>query len=321
MVNGRRGKGEGGISQRGDGRWVGRVDLGWIDGRRHVKAYYGATRRQVAEKLKVALRDQQQGLPLPDERQTTGRFLIQWLDDTARHSVRASTYDSYSRLIRKHVIPTLGRTALARLSAEDLASLYSDLLDKGLSGRTVQYAHAVIHRALKQAVRWNLIVRNPADAVDAPRPQLGRTSQGLAFSEPKTTRGRRSITLPKVAIETLRAHRAAQLEARLAVGSAWEDQDLIFANVVGRPLERQNVQRRSFKPLLRRAGLPDIRFHDLRHSAATLLLSLGEHPKVVQERLGHATIAITMDIYSHVMPDIQRDTATKLDAHFAVQKG
>jgi len=81
-------------------------------------------------------------------------------------------------------------------------------------------------------------------------------------------------------------------------------------------MECQNLMRRSFKPLLRRAGLPDIRFHDLRHSAATLLLSLGEHPKVVQERLGHATTGVTMDIYSHVTPDMQRETASKLDTLF-----
>jgi integrase len=92
----------------------------------------------------------------------------------------------------------------------------------------------------------------------------------------------------------------------------------VFCNSLGRPLERQNILRRSFVPLLERAGLPRIRFHDLRHSSATLLLSLGEHPKVVQERLGHATIAVTMDIYSHVMPELERGAADRLDALFAV---
>jgi integrase len=76
-------------------------------------------------------------------------------------------------------------------------------------------------------------------------------------------------------------------------------------------------EHRSFRPLLVRAGLPSIRLHDLRHSAATLLLSLGEHPKVVQERLGHSTIGVTMDIYSHVLPDMQRNAASKLDTLFA----
>jgi integrase len=100
------------------------------------------------------------------------------------------------------------------------------------------------------------------------------------------------------------------------VGAAWVDQDLIFANGVGGPLERQNIQTRSFKPLLKRAGLPNIRFHDLRHSAATLLLSLGEHPKVVQERLGHSTIAVTLDVYSHILPSMQQQSADRLDVLF-----
>jgi integrase len=98
---------------------------------------------------------------------------------------------------------------------------------------------------------------------------------------------------------------------------AWEDYGLVFPNHVGRPIERQNLLRRSFWPLLSRAELPHIRFHDLRHSAATILLAQGVHPKVVQERLGHSTITVTMDIYSHVMPTLQREAANELDRLFA----
>lgn len=150
------------------------------------------------------------------------------------------------------------------------------------------------------------------------RQQAGRTSAGLQNSEPKTSKGRRMITLPSIAMDALKEHRAEQLELRLSVGPKCVDNDLVFANLVGNPRERQNIQRRSFKPLLRKAGLPDIRFHDLRYSMATLLLSLGEHPKVVQERLGHASISVTMDTYSHVMPELQRETARKLDSVYGV---
>ena len=97
------------------------------------------------------------------------------------------------------------------------------------------------------------------------------------------------------------------------MGSAWEDQGLLFPNSLGKPMERQNLTRQSFEPLLRKAGLPRIRFHDLRHTAATLLLSQGTHPKIVQERLGHATIGMTLDVYSHVLPSIQTEAAEKLD--------
>jgi len=96
-------------------------------------------------------------------------------------------------------------------------------------------------------------------------------------------------------------------------GQAWDDQGLIFPNQIGRPTDRQNLVRRSFKRLLAKAGLPDIRFHDLRHTSATLLLAQGVHPKVVQERLGHSNISVTLDIYSHVLPDLQKEAADQLD--------
>jgi len=376
-VPSKRGRGEGTISKRDDGRWVARVDQGYVDGKRKRKYFYGATRKEVAEKLKKGLTDQQQGLPLPSEVETVAAYLERWIEGAGQAKIRASTYDGYKRIITKHVVPSsIGRVRLAKLTALDLANLYQELLKKGMSARYVQYTHAVIHKALHQATGWNMIARNPADFVEAPKPtrkqhrrltadesrhlldvarddplhalyvlaltggmrsgellglrwsdvdwagnslhvrqQVGRTSAGMEFSEPKTAKGRRTITLPSVAIEALHEHRARQVETRLAA-KAWEDEDLVFPNATGGPMERQNVQRRSFKPLLKKAELPDIRFHDLRHSAATLLLSLGVHPKVVQERLGHATIAITMDIYSEVMPELQSEAADKLDGLF-----
>jgi integrase len=378
----RRGKGEGSITQLVDGRWQARVDLGYERGKRVRKAFYGKTRKEVQEKLTTALHDHQRGLPLPNERQTVGQFLDDWLENTARHTIRPTTFDGYSDLVHHHLVPILGRIPLAKLAPQQIAACYGDLLAKGLAPRTVQYAHAVLHRALEQAVRWNLVARNPTDAVDAPRPQrkeitvltadqaqiflnaakedrlhalyvlalltgmrqgemlglrwhdvdfaagslsvrrtLVRTSQGWSWSEPKTAKGRRTIALPALAVEALRQHRIRQLEERLRSGVLWEDLDLVFPNHTGKPLERQNVVKRSFRPLLVRAGLPAIRFHDLRHSAATLLLSLGEHPKVVQERLGHSTIGVTMDTYSHVLPDMQRKAASRLDALFAAEAG
>jgi integrase len=97
--------------------------------------------------------------------------------------------------------------------------------------------------------------------------------------------------------------------------------DRVFCDTEGGALRKSNVRRRSFHPLVRKAGVPTIRFHDLRHTAATLLLAQGVHPKVVQERLGHAQIAMTLDTYSHVLPSMQRDAADKLDALFAGRVG
>ena len=124
----------------------------------------------------------------------------------------------------------------------------------------------------------------------------------------------RSITLTRHAIEALKAHRATQNAERLKAGSLWQDCGLIFCTYGGRPLDSHNVSRTSFKPLLERAGLPDIRFYDLRHTCATLLLSRGHHPKLVQELLGHASVALTLDRYSHVPPGMGDQTAAAMEA-------
>jgi integrase len=140
------------------------------------------------------------------------------------------------------------------------------------------------------------------------------TGKGFVVSEPKTAKSRRKIPLAPRTLEVLKRHRASQNAQRLALGDAWEDQGWLFANAVGKPLDVGNLIRRSFQPLLKKANLPPIRFHDLRHSCATLLLVMGVHPKVIQERLGHSQIAVTLDTYSHVLPSLQEDAAQRLDA-------
>ena len=111
----------------------------------------------------------------------------------------------------------------------------------------------------------------------------------------------------------MRRHRKAQLEERMKLSGLWEDHDLVFTTGVGTPISHADLITRSFKPLLKRAGLPDIRFHYLRHTRATLLLSRGVHAKLVQELLGHATIAVTLDTYSHVLPGMEHGPADTID--------
>ncbi|MDQ2914625.1 MAG: tyrosine-type recombinase/integrase [Chloroflexota bacterium] len=124
------------------------------------------------------------------------------------------------------------------------------------------------------------------------------------------------MSLTDIAIAALRRHRAVQLQDRLAAGSEWVDDDVVFATHAGRPLHASHVLG-SFRALCARAGVPRIRFHDLRHTAATLLLGRCVHPKIVSEMLGHSTIAITLDTYSHVTPTMQREAATAIDAALA----
>jgi integrase len=130
------------------------------------------------------------------------------------------------------------------------------------------------------------------------------------YSTPKA-KSRRRIDLAAPEIQALQAHRALQQADRLAYGAAYEEQELVFCTHRGRPLSWRNVTR-EFKKHLVAAGLRNIRFHDLRHTNATLLLEAGVHPKVVQERLGHSDIGTTLNIYSHVMPTLGRDAAQHL---------
>lgn len=138
-----------------------------------------------------------------------------------------------------------------------------------------------------------------------------QTGAGVVFRQPKTHRSRRAITLPAVVVDIMRQQRARQLEQRLQAGPAWKTTDLVFTDALGRPLD-ENGLRRGFYRVLAGASLPRIRIHDLRHTMATLMLSQGEHPKVVSERLGHATVGITLDLYSHVLPGLQAAAADRL---------
>jgi integrase len=238
----------------------------------------------------------------------------------------------------------------------------------------VRYVHAVVHRALEQAVRWRLLPLNPASLVDPPRidrremaslsPEearrfldaargerleaayalavtaglrlgealavrwesldldermlsvvgtLQRLNRELVVAEPKTARSRRRVELTEAATEALRRRRSAQIEERLAAGPFWQESGLVFTDAFGAPLPPY-VLRHAFTRLLGRAQMRPVRFHDLRHTAATLMLGRGIHPKIVSEMLGHSTVGITLDLYSHVTPSMQREAARALDA-------
>ncbi len=140
---------------------------------------------------------------------------------------------------------------------------------------------------------------------------IEETSDSLRFKEPKTAHSRRRIPLPMLTVRALQRHRAEQAQARLRAGRGWRDSGLVFTSLDGGPWW-PSVFGRSFRSLKARAGL-DVRFHDLRHTHASQLLRQGVHPKVVSERLGHASISITMDIYSHLLPGLQAEAAAKID--------
>lgn len=359
--SGKRGNGEGSVTQLSDGRWQARMTL--EDGKR--KAYYGTTRAEAAQKLNAALRDRDRGLPIVGEVQTVEQYLLSWLD-MMQPVLRPRTYKVYRELLTLHAIPALGKTRLARLSAQQIQALYRSTLDKGRSPTTVHHLGTVLHGALKQAERLGLVPRNVCMLVELPRiayhePQalsrdqvltLLRAAQrhpmealftlavttgmregellalrwrdvdlehgtlhvratlrrvpggGFSFDPPKSKKSQRLLMLPNTICLLLRRHRARLAEARLTAGSEWQDYDLVFPTTIGTPMDAISMLRRQFWPFLSQAGLPRIRFHDLRHTAATLLL--GPVPtKVASEYLGHSSTGITENTYQHVIPGMQ----------------
>ena len=353
MTGRRRGQGEGSIYRRSDGRWVAVLDLGWRDGKRTRKYFYGRTREHVARKLARALVRHQQGYEFANEQLTVEQFLGRWLE-AKQGTVTFGTWRRYEELVRLHVNPRIGKRRLARLKPDQLQSFYTEL-QANRSPATVLKVHRMLHSAFKLAVRWEAMPQNVTELVLAPPTRqrhefdtftveqargflkavhgdrlealyvLAITTGmrqgellGLRWRDVdlergrlqlvrrlKTRQSRRAVVLPELAVTALVEHCQRQAAEREQQGSRWEEQDLVFPSTVGGPLDPHNLRERRFYPLLDRAGLPRIRFHDLRHSCATLLLSEGVHPKIVSDLLGHSQIGITLDLYSHVTATMQ----------------
>ena len=161
------------------------------------------------------------------------------------------------------------------------------------------------------ALRWA--------SVDLSRRQVSvvesteQTAKGVRFKETKSGRAR-TVALPALVVDELRKARIGQAEELLRVGVRLTDQTHIVAQADGQPLQPNSLTHEFVRLLAKARGLPRIRFHDLRHTHATQLLSNGVHPKVAQERLGHSSVGITLDLYSHVLPGMQEDAAAKVDA-------
>src|SRR5262249_9776373 len=137
--------------------------------RRKRKYLYGKTYEDVRQRLSRTVSDRDQGVVVPTERQTVGDFLTRWLADVVEGTRRPSTHRSYEQYIRLHIVPIVGKKQLAKLTAQDVQALLKNRRDSGLAARTVRYVYTVLHLALDQAVKWQLIPRNVADFVDKPK--------------------------------------------------------------------------------------------------------------------------------------------------------
>lgn len=217
----RRGRNEGSIYQRRDGRWVGMLSV-TTGGRRRRRAVYGETKREAQTKLKTAQRAVDDGLTVTNERTTVATFLARWLRESVTPTVRPRTVDSYAQLVRLHLAPEIGQIRLSRLTPADVQALMNRKLAAGLSPRTVQYLHAILRRSLRQALRWGFVTRNVAILVDPPRvrhPEIHPLSPDQARALLVAARGDRLEALYTVAM-------AVGLRQGEALGLRWQDVDL-----------------------------------------------------------------------------------------------
>lgn len=340
-------------------------------GKRRQRRISGRTRREVEREMNALLTDVERGTYVDSRRVTVGEYLAAWLTG-AESGVRPSTLKQYKVAVRR-LQATFGSMRLSRLMPEHIEAFYGELLKQGLSPATIRVHHAVLSKALKQAVQRRYIAYNPCTHVTPPRiatPELhvwdaeqaraflaGSADDELAplwllllatgmrrgeavalrwrdvdlergvvsitrtvthgaqqrweIREPKSEAGRRAVPIPPSVVDVLRVHKAGQDARRELLGDGWPAESFVFERGDGTLLDPNRVTIR-FNRMVQLLGLPPIRLHDLRHTSATLMLAGGVHPKVAQERLGHANVSMTLNTYSHVTEGMQRQAAAQL---------
>ncbi|MBV7509494.1 site-specific integrase [Bacillus sp. sid0103] len=310
---------------------------------------------------------------------TFSEYLDYWIENHGKPNTAQRTLENYQYMISQHIKPGLGHINISLLQPAHLQEYYVQKLNNGkidgtgLSATSVKHQHRLIFKALKDAVRWQFLIRNIAEAVTPPKTKkvemrtwdneqvkvfleaakgtpyypvylttiytgmrrgevLGLRWQdvdfdnlviyirqslqevkkvGLTFKEPKSGKSRSITITPNLAKELKKLYKQ-QLEDKLFLGLLYEDLDLVFAQKNGKPIQPTEMHR-NYRKVVELSGLPYIRFHDIRHTHATLMLQQGVHPKVVSERLGHSTIGITMDTYTHVLPNMQKEAAHQFE--------
>lgn len=375
---------KGHVRKRGD-KWCFVVELprDEVTGKRRQKWFSGFnTKKEAQQSMIEKLREIQTGLLVDTTEMTVAEYMQYWLENYAKTSTRHTTFNVYVQRTNRYVISMIGRLKLKDLKAMHLQRMYADLLRDGakyrtggISPMTIRHIHGMMHKALENAVRWQIVPRNVAQMVELPRvekkdtvvltkdqvqdlvasakdhelyilillavttgmryaeicglpwtaidlekrtihvrQQLVRTKGEYRLTEPKTKSSERIISLSESLVAPLRRHKADQAQKKLLIGPSYNRDGLVCCRPEdGQPYSATPV-RRKFRNVLEKAGLPDIRIHDLRHTVATLLLEQGVHPKVVSELLGHANIGITLDRYSHVSMTMQKEAVDSLES-------
>jgi len=341
--------------------------------RRQLRRRGFATKKEAREARDKLRAEMAGGLYVDHSRLTVGEYLTDHWLPTVAATVRPTTLDTYRRLVRLHLLPTLGPVRLQHLDRSQVARWLATLSTSGLSAKSVRNVHGTLNKALADAVELDLVARNvaarakglPSVERNAPRAWTVEQLQaflaavgtdrhgalwrfiavtgcrrgealGLRWSEvdlevgtaaivnqrtiaggtvvegpPKTRAGARTVALDPETVAVLRSWRRVQTEERLLMGAGWAGTDLVFTNPDGGGLWPQRVTA-TFRRVAGDLGLPLIGVHGLRHTAATWLISTGTNPRVVQQRLGHADVSVTLGLYTHVLPGHDRDAAAAL---------
>ncbi|MFF3581740.1 tyrosine-type recombinase/integrase [Streptomyces mirabilis] len=296
--------GAGTITKRKDGRFQCAVYVLQPDGTRARKFAYGKTWAECDTKRRELLAKVDQGVPVPTRSAKLSEWLPYWLDNVIKPRRKLSTYDKYEAHVRLYLVPLLGSKRLESFGVADVRR-FLIRLEKETTAATAKESHRVLRSALSSACREELIARNVAKLVEPRR-------RGVLYDDDPKSRRRRVVPLPALCIAPLRWHRMRQSAARAKAGEQWQESGYVFTTRTGRQVEPRNVYR-SFTRVAEFAGLRVIRLHDARHGTATLLTAAGVAPRVVMEILGHSQISITMDVYTHVVQDTQRDAINHMD--------
>lgn len=367
--------GQGGVSERRDGRYDAYLTVCDPDGTKRVDRVTKPTRLEALRWLNKRRHERDEGVILPRdaERITVAGYLRRWLSDSVEGTVSRHTYRDYRDKVGNHIIPALGRKKLKDLTHQDLQALYRKKTEEGLSARTVRYVHTTMGKALHEAEAADLVRKNVARFAKPPKPDAeerepmaveeirafltairGHKDEALyllaittgmrrgelfglrwpdvdlekrrykvshsldtlygppVLKDPKRGSGKRSgILLPEV-VAALEAHRKRQLEDRLRAGPRWQENGYVFPTNRGTPQRADNVLKRSLKPLCVEAGLRPLTFTDLRHSCATTLALLGVHLRTAIKIMGHASEAMLLNVYTHVLDEMEEDAAERL---------
>jgi integrase len=375
----------GSITRDASGRWQFVVDLTppGATKRKQVRRRGFPTKKAAQAELDELKGTIRAGSFVAPTRMTLGEYLAAWLDGLPASGRRATTIRGYRWRLGRVIAHAVGETRLQDVAAVDLDRLYSDLLTGGgtsggaLSAGTVRLIAVSLSAAFSDAVRTDILPRNPASKARPPSASsaqrhaltvwtpdelkaflaatcdhthavLWRTLAmtglrrgegiGLRWSDldlehaalsvaqavtvaggaptigpPKTSRSRRRVDLDPLTVAALRAHRKAQAAQRLLIGAGWKNLDLVFPKVDGAAQHPDGLTH-AFKRQVANAGVPRIRLHDLRHTHAVHLLAAGANPRMVSERLGHTSVAFTLDRYGHVLKGQQSSAAAAVAA-------